>query len=109
MTTSVSVQNLTLKFGSAEVLKNLNLDVEEGEFIVLLGPSGCGKSTLLKSIGGYMAPTEGTISLKGMLYAPLQSLPISPVNASLLFAMLFNLMMFLIALLMWKKQWFIKV
>ena len=57
----------------------------------------------------FTSATGDTISLKGMLYAPLQSLPIAPVSASLLFAILFNLMMFLIALLMWKKQWFVKV
>ncbi len=62
---SVSVQNLTLKFGSAEVLKNLNIDVSEGEFIVLLGPSGCGKSTLLNCIAGLLELTEGQIHIKG--------------------------------------------
>ena len=62
---SVSVQNLTLKFGAAEVLKNLNLDVEEGEFIVLLGPSGCGKSTLLNCLAGLLELTEGQIHIKG--------------------------------------------
>ena len=62
---SVSVQNLTLKFGAAEVLKNLNLDVNEGEFIVLLGPSGCGKSTLLNCLAGLLELTEGQIHIKG--------------------------------------------
>ncbi len=62
---SVSVKNLTLKFGSAEVLKNLNLDVEEGEFIVLLGPSGCGKSTLLNCLAGLLELSEGQIHIKG--------------------------------------------
>ena len=62
---SVSVQNLTLKFGAAEVLKNLNLDVEEGEFIVLLGPSGCGKSTLLNCLAGLLELSEGQIWIKG--------------------------------------------
>jgi multiple sugar transport system ATP-binding protein len=65
MNTSVSVQNLTLKFGSAEVLKNLNLDVEEGEFIVLLGPSGCGKSTLLNCLAGLLELSQGQIHIKG--------------------------------------------
>ena len=51
----------------------------------------------------------GSISLKGVLYSPLQALPISPVNASLLFAVLFNLAMFLVAWFMWKKKWFVKV
>jgi predicted acyltransferase len=50
-----------------------------------------------------------TIPLKGVLYAPLTSLPIAPVNASLLFAILFNLAMFFVAWLMWKKKWFVKV
>jgi multiple sugar transport system ATP-binding protein len=62
---SVSVQNLTLKFGAVEVLKNLNLDVEEGEFIVLLGPSGCGKSTLLNCLAGLLELSEGQIHIKG--------------------------------------------
>ncbi len=62
---SVSVQSLTLKFGAAEVLKNLNLDVAEGEFIVLLGPSGCGKSTLLNCIAGLLELSEGQIHIKG--------------------------------------------
>ncbi len=53
--------------------------------------------------------TDGTTSLKSALYLPLQSLPISPVNASLMFAVLFNLVMFLIAWQMWKKKWFVKV
>ena len=65
MSYSVSVKDLTLKFGAAEVLKNLNLDVEEGEFIVLLGPSGCGKSTLLNCLAGLLELTEGQIHIKG--------------------------------------------
>ena len=65
MNTSVSVQNLTLKFGNAEVLKNLNLDVQEGEFIVLLGPSGCGKSTLLNCLAGLLELSQGQIHIKG--------------------------------------------
>ena len=62
---SVSVQNLTLKFGAFEVLKNLNIDVAEGEFIVLLGPSGCGKSTLLNCLAGLLELSEGQIWIKG--------------------------------------------
>ena len=65
MNTSVSVKDLTLNFGAAAVLKNLNLDVEEGEFIVLLGPSGCGKSTLLNCLAGLLEITDGQIWIKG--------------------------------------------
>lgn len=46
-------------------LENINLDIEEGEFVCLLGPSGCGKSTLLKIIAGFILPTEGEITVNG--------------------------------------------
>lgn len=63
--TSVSIQDLSLNFGVMSVLKTLNLDVAEGEFIVLLGPSGCGKSTLLNCIAGLLDISEGRIFIKG--------------------------------------------
>ncbi|MBK7877027.1 MAG: ABC transporter ATP-binding protein [Planctomycetes bacterium] len=47
------------------VLQDVNLDVAEGEFVCLLGPSGCGKSTLLNIIGGFDAPTTGTVEIDG--------------------------------------------
>lgn len=58
---SVSVRNLCLSFGEVEVLKNLNLEIEGGEFLVLLGSSGCGKSTLLNCIAGLLDITNGQI------------------------------------------------
>lgn len=48
-----------------EVLKDINLDVEQGEFVVLLGPSGSGKSTLLNILGGIDSADEGTITIQG--------------------------------------------
>lgn len=65
MTNSVSIRNLSLSFGAVTVLKDLNLDIGEGEFLVLLGSSGCGKSTLLNCIAGLLEPTEGQIFIKG--------------------------------------------
>lgn len=62
---SISVQNLCLNFGSTEVLRELNLDINEGEFLVLLGPSGCGKSTLLNCIAGLLDVTDGQVHIKG--------------------------------------------
>ena len=62
---SISVKDLTLNFGAVSVLKTLNLDVAEGEFIVLLGPSGCGKSTLLNCLAGLLDITDGQIWIKG--------------------------------------------
>ncbi len=61
---SVSIRELSLSFGSVKVLENLNLDIHDGEFLVLLGSSGCGKSTLLNCIAGLLEPTEGQIFIK---------------------------------------------
>ena len=58
---SVSVKNLDLNFGSVKVLKNLDIDIEKGEFLVLLGSSGCGKSTLLNCIAGLLDVSDGQI------------------------------------------------
>jgi len=62
---SVTITDLSLSFGSIEVLKSLNLDVQEGEFVVLLGPSGCGKSTLLNCIAGLLDVSAGQIFING--------------------------------------------
>ena len=62
---SVSIRNLDLSFGAVKVLQGLNLDVAEGEFLVLLGSSGCGKSTLLNCIAGLLDVTGGQIFISG--------------------------------------------
>jgi multiple sugar transport system ATP-binding protein len=62
---SVSVRGLAQHYGALQVLKALDLDIADGEFIVLLGPSGCGKSTLLNCIAGLLEPTEGQVFIKG--------------------------------------------
>ena len=62
---SVAVKDLHLAFGAVNVLNHLNLDIGEGEFLVLLGPSGCGKSTLLNCIAGLLDITDGQIFIKG--------------------------------------------
>jgi len=62
---SVSVRDVSLNFGAVRVLEKLNLDIMEGEFLVLLGPSGCGKSTLLNCIAGLLDVSDGQIFIKG--------------------------------------------
>ncbi len=62
---SVSIRGLAQSYGALQVLKELDLDIPDGEFLVLLGPSGCGKSTLLNCIAGLLEPTNGQVFIKG--------------------------------------------
>ena len=61
----LAVQGLTHRFGDAEVLTDVDLDVRDGEFLTFLGPSGCGKTTTLRAIAGFLTPTQGRILLDG--------------------------------------------
>jgi len=65
MAKAIEVLNVTKKFGKRYIFKNLNLSVEDGEFISIVGPSGCGKSTLLNMIGLLESSDAGQIKLKG--------------------------------------------
>ena len=65
MSYSVEIKNLDLRFGNLKVLENLNLGINNGEFLVLLGSSGCGKSTLLNSIAGLLEISDGQIFING--------------------------------------------
>lgn len=75
METIIKTQNLRKTFYTGEVpvqaLKGVNLEIFEGEFVVILGPSGSGKSTLLNILGGMDVPTEGEIRYRGK---PLQNM-----------------------------------
>jgi multiple sugar transport system ATP-binding protein len=62
---SVSVRGLAQSYGALQVLKQVDLEIPEGEFLVLLGPSGCGKSTLLNCIAGLLEQSEGKVFIKG--------------------------------------------
>src|SRR6266852_2861964 len=66
----LQVQGVTLQYKTEKHLVTatyrVSFDVYRADRFVVLGPSGCGKSTLLKAVGGYMAPTEGSMRLKGL-------------------------------------------
>ena len=65
MSVSITVENVNKKFKTVEALRDINLHINEGEFVCLLGPSGCGKSTLLRLIAGLDTPNGGKILLAG--------------------------------------------
>ncbi|RWA79574.1 MAG: sn-glycerol-3-phosphate ABC transporter ATP-binding protein UgpC [Mesorhizobium sp.] len=61
----VAVRNIIKRYGSVQVIHGVNVDVAEGEFVILVGPSGCGKSTLLRMIAGLETISAGEISIGG--------------------------------------------
>ncbi|MEP5065167.1 sn-glycerol-3-phosphate ABC transporter ATP-binding protein UgpC, partial [Roseibium sp.] len=63
--TSVSLRGVSKSYGSVEVLRNIDLDIEKGELVVFVGPSGCGKSTLLRMIAGLETITGGDLQIDG--------------------------------------------
>ncbi len=65
MAAGIELRNLQKSFGSTEVIKGIDLDIEPGEFVVLVGPSGCGKSTLLNLISGLETLSGGEVRIGG--------------------------------------------
>ena len=59
----VSIRDVSKAFGAVQILHGVNVDIADGEFVVLVGPSGCGKSTLLRMVAGLEAVTGGTIAI----------------------------------------------
>jgi NitT/TauT family transport system ATP-binding protein len=62
----VAFRAVNMHFGNVDVLRDVNLDVREGEFVCILGPSGCGKSTLLNIVAGFITPSAGDVSIDGV-------------------------------------------
>jgi len=61
----VELINVDKSYGDNKVVKNLNLQIQEGEFLTMLGPSGCGKTTTLRMIAGFEDVTAGEIIIEG--------------------------------------------
>src|SRR5258707_3909983 len=61
----ITLQGVHKSFGSLEIIKDANLDIEDGSFVVFVGPSGCGKTTLLRLIAGLEDVTGGPILIDG--------------------------------------------
>ena len=62
---NLKLENVTKRFGSIKAVKQLNLDIHDGEFFCILGPPGAGKTTTLRLIVGLERPDEGTIYIDG--------------------------------------------
>ena len=62
---SLKIKNISKTYGQLDILKNIDLNIEDGEFLVLVGPSGCGKSTTLRIIAGLEEPSEGEVYIGG--------------------------------------------
>lgn len=60
----LEIKNLTVDLGDF-ILKNINLSIHEGEYVILIGPTGSGKSVLLETIIGFYSPNKGEINLNG--------------------------------------------
>ena len=79
---SLIVENLSVSFGNQEILRDINLNLEQSEIIAILGPSGCGKTTLLRTISGLQEPNFGTISFQG---EPIEHVPCEQRGIGMLF------------------------
>src|SRR5437016_536959 len=65
----IALENVSMRFGALEVLRNINLDVKAGQTIAVIGESGCGKTVLLKLIIGLLRPTAGRVTFDGKVLA----------------------------------------
>ncbi|MCE5196323.1 MAG: ABC transporter ATP-binding protein [Negativicutes bacterium] len=74
MSTAVHIENLTVYYGETPAVTEINLDVEEGEYLGIIGPNGGGKSTLLRAILGLIPITSGEITIYGKKIAQNRSL-----------------------------------
>jgi spermidine/putrescine transport system ATP-binding protein len=65
LTSAISIQGVTKSFGDVVAVRDLSLEIREGEFLTLLGPSGCGKTTTMRMVAGFEEPDTGQILLRG--------------------------------------------
>ena len=78
----IRLENIEVKFGNFVALHDINIHVKEGEFFTFLGPSGCGKTTTLRTITGFITPSKGRVSVRGV---DITNTPIEKRNIGMVF------------------------
>jgi ABC-type sugar transport system ATPase subunit len=79
---SLALSRVSKRFGSVEAVKQADLAVNDGEFVVIVGESGCGKTTTLRLIAGFESPDSGVISIDGL---PVNNVPVGRRGVQLIF------------------------
>ncbi len=85
---SVALKNLCKKFGQTSVVKDVNVEIGDGEFLVFVGPSGCGKTTTLRMVVGLESLSEGEIHIGNRL---VNNLPPGDRDVAMVFSKLCSL------------------
>ena len=78
----IRLNNIFVKFGDFEALRDINVHVKEGQFYTFLGPSGCGKTTTLRTITGFIEPSSGSVFMAGQ---DITHVPIEKRNIGIVF------------------------
>ncbi len=78
----LKIEKLNVHFGNFHALKDVSLEIKDGEFFTLLGPSGCGKTTTLRSITGFIKPSSGKITIDGR---DITDIPVEKRNIGMVF------------------------
>ena len=78
----IKLENIEVKFDSFVALKEINIDIQEGEFFTFLGPSGCGKTTTLRTITGFIKPTKGRVYIRDV---DITDMPVEKRNVGMVF------------------------
>jgi spermidine/putrescine ABC transporter ATP-binding subunit len=82
MDMDIEVTNVAKRYGASLAVSDVSFDVEQGHVLSLLGPSGCGKTTVMRMIAGLIAPSAGSIAIKGQ---PVNQIPVHKRNVGMLF------------------------
>ena len=78
----IEVTNVAKRYGTSLAVSDVSFGVEQGHVLSLLGPSGCGKTTVMRMIAGLIAPSAGSIAIKGK---PVNQIPVHKRNVGMLF------------------------